>query len=74
MLTIVNIFLSIILDAYAEVTEEVERNKGKEKPNNNTTSTDTDTTNNNGIAGITEKEADNDYDGLKKKVDAAWDE
>ena len=74
MLTIVNIFLSIILDAYAEVTEEVERNKGKEKPNNNTTSTDTDTTNNNGIAGITEKETDNDYDGLKKKVDAAWDE
>lgn len=60
--------------AYAEVTEEVERNKGKEKPNNNTTSTDTDTTNNNGIAGITEKETDNDYDGLKKKVDAAWDE
>ena len=52
----------------------VERNKGKEKPNNNTTSTDTDTTNNNGIAGITEKETDNEYDGLKKKVDAAWDE
>ena len=32
------------------------------------------TTNNNGIAGITEKETDDDYDGLKKKVDAAWDE
>ena len=48
----------------------------KKNDNNMKTSlsANVDTTNNNGIAGITEKEADNDYDGLKKKVDAAWDE